>query len=195
MTRQRLAIVLSFSCLAVAAGCKGETKTVPDPQTKSDLDACRKNAEEKDKLVKAVQDENDYLRAHQGSGSGGEITVVIEGNALTIKPGGGTVNPPFDPKAAVAASGQFLDLVNKSRGAIQKCYEGALKKNTGIQAKTITLTINASFATTGAYKDSSFSPSLDNAFDTCIKTVATHWAMPQNLPLLNFKAQVSLTPS
>ena len=70
MTRQRLAIVLSFSCLAVAAGCKGETKTVPDPQTKSDLDACHKNAEEKDKLVKAVQDENDYLRAHQGSGSG-----------------------------------------------------------------------------------------------------------------------------
>jgi hypothetical protein len=192
---QRLAIVLSLSCLAAAAGCKGETKTVPDPQTKSDLDACHKNAEEKDKLVKAVQDENDYLRAHQGSGSGGEITVVIEGNALTIKPGGGPTNPPVDPKAAVAASGQFLDLVNKSRGAIQKCYEGALKKNTGIQAKTITLTINASFATTGAYKDSSFSPSLDNTFDTCIKTVATHWAMPQNLPLLNFKAQVSLTPS
>jgi hypothetical protein len=191
---QRLAIVLSLSCLA-AAGCKGETKTIVDQQTKSDLDACHKNAEEKDKLVKAVQDENDYLRAHQGSGSGGEITVVIEGNALTIKPGGPALNPPVDQKAAVAASGQFLDLVNKSRGAIQKCYEGALKKNTNIQAKTITLTINASFATTGAYKDSSFSPSLDNAFDTCIKTVATHWAMPQNLPLLNFKAQVSLTPS
>lgn len=195
MTRPCLAIVLSFLSAAAAAGCKGETKTVPDPQTKSDLDACHKNAEEKDKLVKAVQDENDYLRAHQGSGSG-EITVVIEGNALTIKPGsGGTLNPPVDPKAAVAASGQFLDLVNKSRGAIQKCYEGALKKNTGIQAKTITLTINASFLTTGAYKDSSFSPSLDTTFDTCIKTVATHWAMPQNLPLLNFKAQVSLTPS
>ena len=192
---QRLAIVLSFLTAAVA-GCKGETKTVPDPQTKADLDACHKNAEEKDKLVKAVQDENDYLRAHQGSGSGAEITVVIEGNALTIKPGtNNTVNPPVDPKAAVAASGQFLDLVNKSRGAIQKCYEGALKKNTGIQAKTITLTINASFATTGAYQDSSFSPSLDSAFDNCIKTVATHWAMPQNLPLLKFKAQVSLTPS
>ncbi|MEO8844120.1 MAG: hypothetical protein ABI591_02785 [Kofleriaceae bacterium] len=193
MTRPCLAIVLSFSFFV---GCKGETKTVPDPQTKSDLDACHKNAEEKDKLVKAVQDENDYLRAHQGSGSGAEITVVIEGNALTIKPGtGGSLNPPVDQKAAVAASGEFLDLVNKSRGAIQKCYEGALKKNTGIQAKTITLTINASFLSTGAYRDASFSPSLDNTFDTCIKTVATHWAMPQNLPLLNFKAQVSLTPS
>ena len=183
--------------LALAA-CKGETKTVPDPQTKSDLDACHKNADEKDKLVKAVQDENDYLRAHQGSGSGQEITVVIEGNLLTIKPGAtgsGTSNPPVDPKAAVAASGQFLDVVNRSRGAIQKCYTNELKKNTGIQARTISLTINASFITSGAYKDASFSPSLGDSFDGCIKTVATHWAMPANLPLLNFKATVSLTPS
>jgi hypothetical protein len=198
MTRQCLATLLSLSlalALSSAAGCKGETKTVDNPQTKSDLDACRKNAEEKDKLVKAVQDENDYLRGHSGSGSGGEITVVIEGNALTIKPGTGTHNPPVDPKIATTTSQEFLDLVNKSRGAIQKCYEGALKKNTGIQAKTITLTINASFITSGAYKDSSFSPSLGDAFDTCIKTVATHWVMPQPLPLLNFKASVSLTPS
>jgi hypothetical protein len=192
MTRQCLAISL---VLSLAIGCKGETKTVDNPQTKSDLDACRKNADEKDKLVKAVQDENDYLRAHSGSGSGGEITVVIEGTGLQIKAGGNNVNPPVDPKIATMTSQEFLDLVNKSRGAIQKCYEGALKKNTGIQAKTITLTINASFITNGAYKDSSFSPSLGDAFDTCIKTVATHWVMPQPLPLLNFKAQVSLTPS
>jgi len=193
MTRQCLAIFLALSS---AAGCKGETKTVDNPQTKSDLDACRKNAEEKDKLVKAVQDENDYLRAHSGSGSGGEITVVFEGTNIQIKAGtGGTINPPVDPKVATATSQEFLDLVNKSRGAIQKCYEGALKKNAGIQAKTITLTINASFSPTGAYKDSSFSPSLGDAFDTCIKGVATHWVMPQPLQLLNFKAPVSLTPS
>lgn len=192
----RFAIVLA---LAAFAGCKGETKVVPDPQTKADLDACRKNAEEKDKLVKAVQDENDYLRKNGGgSGAGNEITVVIEGNALTIKPGSGggsAVNPPVDPKVATKLSGDFLDLVNKSRGAIQKCYEQALKKNTGIQAKTITLTISASFQQTGAYKDASFSPSLGDTFDACIKTVATHWAMPANLPLQSFKASVSLQPS
>lgn len=190
---QRFAIVLS--CVLAAGGCKGETKTVPDPQTQSDLDACRKNAEEKDKLIKAVQDENDFLRKGQGSG-GGEITVVIEGNALTVKPpAAGAPPPPVDSKVAAAASKEFLDVVAKSRGAIQKCYEQALKKNTGLQARTITLTVQASFAQSGAYRDSAFSPSLGDTFDQCIKTVASHWVLPQNSPAMNFKAQVSLTPS
>ena len=196
MTRQRFAILSSVLALGiVAGGCKGETKTVPDPQTLSDLEACKKNSEEKDKLAKAVQDENDYLRAHAGSGSGGEITVVIEGNALTVKPHTGGGAPPIDDKAVAAASKEFLDVVAKSRGAIQKCYEQALKKNTGLQARTVTLTVQASFAGSGAYKDSSFSPSLGDTFDQCIKTVASKWVLPQNSPAMNFKAQVSLTPS
>jgi hypothetical protein len=197
MTRQRIVIVLSSMLAAsFAVACKGETKTVPDPQTQSDLDACRKNGAEKDKLIKAVQDENDYLRSHAGSGSGGEITVVIEGNALTVKPGGGGASgPPVDPKVAAAASKEFLDLVARSRGAIQKCYEQALKKNTGLQARIITLTVQASFGSSGGFKDSSFSPSLGDTFDQCMKTVASKWVLPQNSPAMNFKAQVSLTPS
>ncbi|MEO9156228.1 MAG: hypothetical protein ABI591_11550 [Kofleriaceae bacterium] len=196
MTRQRTAILSSVLALGfVSGGCKGETKTVPDPQTLSDLEACKKNSEEKDKLTKAVQDENDYLRAHGGSGSGGEITVVIEGNALTVKPAVGGGPPPIDPKIAAAESKEFLDVVARSRGAIQKCYEQALKKNTALQARTITLTVQASFTGSGAYKDSSFSPSLGDTFDQCIKTVASKWVLPQNSPAMNFKAQVSLTPS
>lgn len=196
MTRQRSALLSSVLALGfVAGGCKGETKTVPDPQTLSDLEACKKNSEEKDKLAKAVQDENDYLRAHGGSGSACEVTVAIEGNALTVKPSTGGGPPPVDSKVAAAASKEFLDVVAKSRGAIQKCYEQALKKNTGLQARTITLTVQASFAGSGSYKDSSFSPSLGDTFDQCIKTVASKWVLPQNSPAMNFKAQVSLTPS
>ncbi len=188
----RFAIVLS--CVLAVGGCKGETKTVPDPQTQSDLDACRKNAEEKDKLIKAEQDENDFLRKQQGSA--GEITVVIEGNALTVKPPGAGAPPPLvDSKVAATASKEFLDVVARSRGAIQKCYEQALKKNTGLQARTVTLTVQASFAQSGAYHNASFSPSLGDAFDQCIKTVASKWVLPQNSPAMNFKAQVSLTPS
>src|SRR3569832_252159 len=102
---------------------------------------------------------------------------------------------PLDDKVVGAASKEFLNVVERSRGAIQKCYEQALKKNTGLQAKTVTLTVQASFAGSGAYKDSSFSPSLGDTFDQCIKTVASKWVLPQNSPAMNFKAQVSLTPS
>ena len=187
MTRQLIVILLA------TAACKGETVVKPDPQTQSDLDQCKKNLEEKDKLIKAEEEEN--ARLMRGAGSGAEIVVSIEGNALTVKPGAPGQVRPIDDKAAAAASKEFLDVVAKSRGAIQKCYEQALKKNTGLQARTVTLTVSASFAQSGAFQTSQFSPSLGDTFDNCIKTVASKWALPTNSPAMSFKAQVSLTPS
>jgi len=189
MTRKYLPLVL----LALGA-CKGETKIQPDPKTLADLDSCRAALTEKDKFCKSLEDENARLEREKGSGS--EIVVSIEGNALTVRPAKtGDAPRPIDDKAAGEASKQFIDVVAKSRGAIQKCYEQALKKDTGLQARTITLTVSASFSAAGGYKSSAFSPSLGDAFDTCIKTVATKWALPQNSPAMTFKAQVSLTPS
>src|SRR5262249_9190736 len=129
-------------------------------------------------------------------GSGAEIVVTIEGNSLSVRPAkAGEAPRPIDDKVTAAASKEFLDVVAKSRGAIQKCYEQALKKNTGLQSKTVTLTASASLNQAGAYRDSAFSPSLGDTFDNCIKTVASHWALSQNSPAMTFKAQVSLTPS
>lgn len=185
------AAVVAASALATA--CKGETKIQPDPQTKADLESCLAAKTEKDKLCKSLEDENARLMREKGSGA--EIVVAIEGNALTVKPGKPGEPRPIDDKAAGEASKEFIDVVAKSRGAIQKCYEQALKKDTGLQARTVTLTVSASFSQAGGYKSSSFSPSLGDAFDTCIKTVASKWALPQNSPAMTFKAQVSLTPS
>lgn len=191
MTHQLMAL-LSFQLVLGAVACKGETITKPDPQTLADLDQCKKNLAEKDKLIKAVEEENARLLRDKG---GGEIVVTIEGNALTVKPGGQGVARPIDDKAAASASKDFLDVVAKSRGAIQKCYEQALKKNTSLQARTVTLNVSASFAQSGAYHDSQFSPSLGDTFDACMKTVASKWKLQSNTPAMSFKAQVSLTPS
>jgi hypothetical protein len=185
--------LILLSITVTVLGCKGETVVKPDPQTQSDLDNCKKNLDEKDKLVKAEEEENARLMREKGSGS--EIVVSIEGNALTVRPGKPGEMRPIDDKAAAAASKEFLDVVAKSRGAIQKCYEQALKKNTGLQARTVTLTVSASFKQSGAYSDSNFSPSLGDTFDSCIKTVASHWALPTNSPAMTFRASVSLTPS
>ncbi|MEJ7601428.1 MAG: hypothetical protein WKG01_26225 [Kofleriaceae bacterium] len=177
----------------LGAGCKGDKVMVPDPQTKSDLEICQKNSLEKDKLIKDLEAANTKL---QMQGSGGEVVVVIEGDLMTVKAGKpGDPRPPIDPTAATAAAKEFENLVKKSRGAIQKCYEQALKKNSGLQSKTITLTVFASFAQTGAYKNASFSPSLGDAFDQCIQGVATRWVLNGNAPAQQFKASVSLTPS
>jgi hypothetical protein len=195
MMRTPLAIVFStvLATTGLLVACKGETVIKPDPQTKADLDQCQKDKLEKDKLIKAVEEENARLMRNQGSGA--EIVVSIEGNALTVKPGKPGDVRPIPDAAVAAASQEFLNVVAKSRGAIQKCYEQALKKNTGLQAKTVTLSVSASFSATGAYKNASFSPSLGDTFDNCIRTVASKWALPTNSPAMTFKAQVSLTPS
>src|SRR3569623_334999 len=189
MTRHSIVIVLSA---LLANGCKGDTVVKPDPQTQSDLDQCRKDKDEKDKRIAALQDENAQLLRAKGSGA--EIVVAIEGNALTVKPhtGGG---PPIDDKAVAAASKEFLDVVARSRGSIQMCYEQALKKNTGLQARTVSLAVSASFSGTGAYQTASFAPSLGDTFDNCMKTIATKWALPTNSQAKNYIATVSLTPS
>ncbi len=186
-------VILTAVLLLGGVGCKGETVVKDNPDTVRDLETCKKTLEEKNKLITAIQDENARLMRN---GSGGEIVVAIEGNALTVRPPGpGQPAHPIDDKMAAAASKEFLDVVARSRGAIQKCYEQALKKNANLQAKTITLTVSASFSQAGQYRDSSFAPSLGDTFDNCIKTVASKWALPTNSPAMTFKAQVSLTPS
>ena len=185
-----MALVIALS---VGAGCKGDAVVKVDPQTKEELDRCAKEKTEKDKLIKAVEDENARLMREKSAGA--EITVSIEGNALTVKPGAPGEVRPIDDKAVGEASKEFLNVVAKSRGAIQKCYEQALKKNTGLQARTVTLSVSASFAPSGQFKSSNFAPSLGDTFDSCIRTVASKWVLSTTSPAMTFKAQVSLTPS
>jgi hypothetical protein len=189
----RTSTTLVALLFAGLAACKGETVVKDNPDTLRDLDICKKTLDEKNKLVTAIQDENARLMRNQGSGA--EIVVAIEGNALTVRPPAPGTTPPIDNKVAAAASKEFLNLVEKSRGSIQKCYEQALKKNSALQAKTITLNVSASFSSQGAYQSSNFSPSLGDVFDNCMKTIASKWALPGNSPAMTFKAQVSLTPS
>jgi hypothetical protein len=192
MTRTSIVILLGV----LAGGCKGETVIKDREETLRDLDVMKKTVEEKNKLIAALQEE-----AARNKGGQCEVVVAIEGNALTVKGGagggGGGAAPPVDTKAAAAGTKEFLDVVAKSRGAIQKCYEQALKKNSAIQGRTITLTVNATFSNQGAYQTSTHSATapLGELFDTCFKQVASKWQLPTNSPAMTFKAQVSLTPS
>ncbi|MBC7977416.1 MAG: hypothetical protein H7138_20765 [Myxococcales bacterium] len=192
-TRSSLGSLAVVMALSLTAGCKGDTVVKPDPQTQADLDQCLKDKAEKDKLIKAEEEENARLMREKSTGA--EIVVSIEGNALTVRPGQPGEARPIDDKALGVASKEFLNVVARSRGAIQKCYEQALKKNTGLQAKTVTLSVSASFEKSGQFKSSSFAPSLGDTFDQCIRGVSSKWALPTTSPAMTFKAQVSLTPS
>jgi hypothetical protein len=183
---------LALAALALAA-CKGETVVKIDPQTKTDLDNCLAKQDEQKKLIASLQEENTKLQTKQTTA---DIVVTIEGTALTVKPGKpGDAPRPVSDATTIAASTEFIDVVRKSRGAIQKCYEQALKKTSGLQSKTVNLTVKADFSQSGAYKNASFAPSLGDTFDTCIRAVASKWVLSQKAPAMSFQATVSLTPS
>lgn len=186
--------VIAFLLPVALLACKGETVVKDNPDTLRDLDICKKTLEESKKLAQALQDEN--ARLMRGSG-GSEIVVAIEGNLMTVRPAKPGETRPIDDKVVAAASKEFEDVVRKSRGAIQKCYEQVLKKDTALQASTITLTVSATFSGQGAYQSSTFhaTKSLGDTFDNCMKTIAQKWQLPQNSQTMTFKAQVSLTPS
>lgn len=193
--RSMMARTMRITLLASLAlgACKGKEVVKNDPETLKDLEACKRAKEDKDKLIAALQDENAKLQVKKNTG--GEITVNIEGANLTVKAGKPGEVAPIDEKLAAAAAKEFLDVVAKSRGSIQKCYEQALKKSSGLGAKPVTLTVYATFSPTGSFKSSSFAPQLGEPFDGCIKQVSQRWVLSQSSPSMTFKAPVTLTPS
>ncbi len=184
--------------LVLAAGtlcaCKGKVEYRPDPKVAEDLKACQVREEENKKLIASYEAE---IRRHGESAAGaGEVVVRFENDVLTIKPGApGEVLAKIDPKVAQAQSKHFVDVVTKSRGAIQKCYEQALKKDTTLAASTVTVVISATFSSAGQFQSMSFSRSLGSAFDACVRSVAAKWQIPATSQAMTFKAPVSLTPS
>lgn len=161
-----------------------------DPQVRADLDAARKLNLELNNLVRMLQDENARLQATNQTQT---IEVAIDGPAVTVKPAKPGERRVVDDKAAALAAKEFVQVLSKARAPIQSCYVDALKKNAGLQQKVITLTVSASFTSTGAFESLASAPSLGDTFDACLKNVAASWKLSQGT-IKVFKGQVSLTP-
>jgi len=196
----RSIILVSVVTAAIATGCKGETKTQDNPQMKADLDACLAAKKQKEDLnAQLIAEKAQGLKNGETSGSAApqEFLVTINGDVVTIKPGGANTGnePGPDAKIASALTSQFIDIVRKSRGSIQKCDEQTLKKRSDLAHQTMRVTVTASFAKQGTYRDATFQPSLGDTFDNCIHTIATHWALPATSPAITLQAPIDLKPS
>jgi hypothetical protein len=193
--RTPTAILVLFLASLVSGllGCKTKEVIKADPETIKLLTDCKRDKEEKDKYIAKLQEEN--LRLQVEKGGGGEIVVTIEGGKMTVKAGqpGGTL--PIDQRVAAAGAQEFLGMVERSRGAIQKCYEQALKKSAGLQSQKVSLTVYATFNPTGAVASSTSAPSLGEPFDGCFKQVAQKWTVKGSPSPMTYRSVVELTPS
>lgn len=183
-----------LAAAAAAAGCKGETTVKDSPATLAKISSLEGQMAQKSELIKNYEARIATLEAGGGGGQA-ELLITFVDDVLKVSPAGKGGRAPIDDAATAAMSRTFIDLVQKSRGAIQKCYEGALKKNASLQARTLTLKVSASFAAAGDFQKVSFTPALDAGFDSCMRGVAAKWKMPAGTHAVTFQAPVSLTPN
>jgi hypothetical protein len=195
--RRASAAAFIAAVTALAVGCKGETVYKDKQDTLDQLAALKKQHDADADTIKGLNDQVAACKLGAAQpGAGGDVVVTIEGDIAKIKPGHGQPQGAQVDDATTAKQSQaFLDMVKGSRGAIQKCYEQALKKNSGLQARTISLKLSARFGAAGEYMSSDFNPSLGDVFDGCLRTVAGRWKMPSAPAAMTFQASFSLTPS
>lgn len=191
-----VAMLASTVALGALGGCKGDSKPKDTPATLAKLEDCTGQLgklADKDRLIASY--EGEIARLKLASESAGTYTFVLEGDVWVKKSRPTGTGGGIDDKAADAMTKEFIALVGRSRPPIQHCYEQALKKNSGLQARTVTLKVEATFAAVGTLSKASFRPDLGEAFETCMRGVAGRWKLTGAGAAATFQATVTLSPS
>lgn len=180
----------------LGGGCKGQVKVQDNPETTERLKQCTTSLKEKDEYI---NDLNKRVTELEGSGGDAQVVVTIQGEAMTIK-----VGKDKGPNAgAGVAKGTakdaelyeaFLSQLKRSRGAIKKCYQSALKKNGALSTRTVTLNIGVDYKTNGKVKKAAFSPRVSDQFNHCMDGVAKNWTLPGMPRSISFNYKQTLTP-
>ena len=126
-----------------------------------------------------------------------EYGKTIAGDTLTIsgkdsaRSGSGSSGPAVPDEALFES---FVKQVQLSRGSMQRCYQNALKKDTGLQARTLTMNVQVRFTAAGKVSQATFNPRISDSFDTCMSTVARRWKLEGTSGAIVFKQPITLTP-
>jgi hypothetical protein len=185
------------AAVAVGAGCKGETKYKDTPDTLRKLDDCRTMSGEKDGRITQLEKELAELKAK----AAGEVTINIAGDGTWVIKGGAGPNvanrQPPDPKGNAKDAElykAFLNHVNLSRSAIKRCYQNALKKDSSLDQRTITVSISVKYSSSGKVQSVGLDKRISDTFAGCIDNVAKDWTVPAAPQSFTFRAPVTLMP-
>jgi hypothetical protein len=193
-TSKRSAAIAAVVAALALTGCKGETKEIDRPETLEQLKDYEERLKDKDELIADLN-----ARLGEADLAGGDAVLVqVEGDVLTIsgapgpnqRKGGGPSVKVDDEKLYKA----FLSAIRLSKGAMQRCYQNALKKHPDLQAGKTTVTVRVEFAPTGKSTGASVNPRVDADFAACMSGVARTLTIPAAPIPVNFEAQVELTP-
>lgn len=186
-----LALVLSWT-----TACK-ETKYEDTPDTVKAMQQLRESVTEKDGYIKKLEERIYELENADTSADSGEIVVNITGDTLTITKGkdkGPSVKNNGPAAADEDLYKSFVTQVQRSRGSMQRCYTNALKKDSGLQVRSVTLKIQVKFKASGSVAKSTFKPTISGSFDKCMTTIAQRWKLTGTREALTFQQPITLSP-
>jgi len=195
-----LATLTLTIAMSASAGCKGETKFKDRQETLDKLSATEASLKEKSELVQTLN-----ARVTELQMAGGTVVISMEGPKANGEPGAileikgsGPNGRGSGDRKGNAKDTQlyeaFVAKVKGSRGSVKKCYEGALKKRSDLQAKAVTVVMTVDYRTSGKVSSSSFQPTLTPEFGSCMKTVAARWTLPAMPAASRFTYRQKLTP-
>jgi hypothetical protein len=178
-------------CVPVALACKSKVEVQPDPATVKSLESCQQALED-------AQRARQELEAKLAAGDNAEVVIAISGDLLKITGGKGPNGRTTPDETGNAKDEElyqkFIASVRKSRSAIEQCYRRALKNDTTLQARTMSISISVNYSTNGAVSSSSATPRISDSFNTCMEGVAKGWNLPAMPKAATFKAPLTLTP-
>ena len=197
----RMLVAGSLLLIALSgAGCGKDTKIEENPETVASLNRCEANLKEKVAYINTLNEHITVLENGGGATAASNLVVVnIEGEAMTIKAGKGKGPHKSSGDSTGTAKdaelySAFVGQLKRSRGAIKKCYQHALKKNSALSARTVTLNIGVNYRTNGKVKTAQFRPRVSEQFNQCMDGVAQKWTLPGMPRAVSFNYKQTLTP-
>ena len=183
-----VAVVLVLTGLGA---CKGKTKYKDSPEIIKERDDCKTALKEKTEYIATLE-----KRLADLEGQGGVVMVAISGEVMNVTGKGPNerVGTPTGSADDLKLYEAFVAALKRSRGSIQKCYQNALKNNATLQARSVTLSIEVGYKTSGSVSDATFSPRIDESFDRCMDAVAHRWTLPAMPRAVSFNYKQTLTP-
>jgi hypothetical protein len=184
--------------MAVAA-CGTKTKIQEDPETRENLNKCEANLKEKVAYINTLNERITALEGGTVAAPDGAVVVNIEGEAMKIVAGKdrgphkGTGDTKGNAKDAELYAA-FVKQLKRSRGSIKKCYQHALKKNSALSARTVTLNIGVNYKTSGKVQSAQFTPRVSEQFNQCMGGIAQKWILPGMPRAVSFNYKQTLTP-
>jgi hypothetical protein len=186
----RIPSLVAVTLMLTALGaCKGKTKYKDSEATLQKVKDCEAGLKEKQEYIASLEKRIQEMEGEMVTVdiTGEAMKVVGKGPNERIKPTGGNADDLKLYEAFVAA-------LQRSHGSIQKCYQLALKNNATLQSRSVTLNIQVQYKTSGQVSASSFSPRIDQSFDSCMAAVAKRWTLPAMPRSVAFNYKQTLTP-